>query len=84
MSTPLRRLDNEDVRAIFECLHDGKPPPNDLAFRIVPVGSNGLKLSPPSFGFEGTSSVRRSFNDCYLVSIHLTYRFLSKTAFTFC
>jgi len=53
MAAILRRLDNEHVRAIFECLHDGKPPPPGLPFQIVHVGSKGLKLSPPSFEFEG-------------------------------
>ncbi|GKY93081.1 hypothetical protein MPSEU_000276400 [Mayamaea pseudoterrestris] len=47
----IRRLEDKDVRSIFECLHEGKPPPFRLSFQIVPVGSNGLKLSPPSYEF---------------------------------
>jgi len=53
MST-LKRLKDEDVNMIFECLRDStKPVPSHLDFRIVPVGPNGLKLSPPSYEFEG-------------------------------
>jgi hypothetical protein len=50
----IRRLEDKDVRAIFECLHEGRPPPSQLSFQIVPVGPNGLKLSPPSYEFPGT------------------------------
>jgi hypothetical protein len=50
----VRRLEDSDVRAVFECLHEGRPPPSHLSFRIVPVGPNGLKLSPPSHEFPGT------------------------------
>jgi hypothetical protein len=53
--TTVRRLDDNDVRAIFECLHERKPPPPRLKFQIVPVGPKGLKLSPPSYEFEGKS-----------------------------
>ena len=52
----IRRLSDADVRAIFESLHGNLPPPPHLKFKIVPVGPNGLKLSPPSYEFEGTSS----------------------------
>ena len=48
-----RRLTDSDVRAIFEALHHGKEAPSNLPFQIVRVGPNGLKLSPPSFEFEG-------------------------------
>lgn len=48
----IRRLADVDVRAIFECLHHHKPPPAHLNFRIVTVGTTGLKLSPPSLEFE--------------------------------
>jgi hypothetical protein len=51
--TTMRRLSDDDVRAIFESLHENKRPPSHLSFQIVPVGANGLKLSPPSFEFEG-------------------------------
>jgi len=49
-----RRLEPRDVRAIFESLHEGKPAPPNLKFQIVPVGPNGLRLSPPSHEFPGT------------------------------
>jgi hypothetical protein len=49
----VRRLEDKDVRDVFECLHLGMPPPPHLPFRIVPVGPNGLKLSPPSHEFPG-------------------------------
>jgi hypothetical protein len=48
----IRRLPDTDVRAIFECLHESKPQPPNLPFMIVPVGANGLKLSPPSYEFS--------------------------------
>jgi hypothetical protein len=50
----IRKLDNEDVRAIFESLYDKKPPPPGLKFQIVPVGPEGLRLSPPTYAFNGT------------------------------
>jgi hypothetical protein len=49
----IRRLSDADVRSIFECLHHNRPPPSQLHFSIVSVGVNGLKLSPPSYEFEG-------------------------------
>jgi hypothetical protein len=48
-----RRLSDDDVKAVFDCVHNNKPPPKRLYFQIVNVGSNGLKLSPPSLEFEG-------------------------------
>ena len=51
--TTIRRLSDDDVRTIFECLHHRTPLPARLAFVIVSVGANGLKLSPPSYEFEG-------------------------------
>lgn len=53
-SPGLRRLTDSDVRAIFEALHHEKPAPSHLPFQIVRVGPTGLKLSPPSYEFEGT------------------------------
>ena len=58
----MRRLSDGDVRAIFESLHGSSQPPPHLNFQIVPVGPNGLKLSPPSFEFEGELWFR---NDSY-------------------
>ena len=49
----IRRLSDDDVRAVFECLHNNTTPPSHLPFQIVPVGADGLKLSPPSFQFQG-------------------------------
>jgi hypothetical protein len=51
--TAVRRLADDDVRSIFECLHHEAPLPSHLRFSIVPVGPNGLRLSPPSYEFEG-------------------------------
>jgi len=48
----IRKLESEDVRAIFESLHDKKPPPPGLKFQIVPVGPEGLRLSPPTYTFD--------------------------------
>ena len=53
MTTTMRRIPDEDVRAIFESLHGTKQPPSHLKFQIVPVDSTGLKLSPPPYEFEG-------------------------------
>ena len=50
----IRRLSDEDVKAVFNCVHNNRPPPADLPFHLVNVGPNGLKLSPPSYEFEGT------------------------------
>jgi len=56
----IRRLSDEDVKAVFDCVHNNRPPPSDLPFYLVNVGPNGLKLSPPSYEFEGTITVRSS------------------------
>ena len=48
-----KRLADENVIEIFDCLHSNKIPPSHLKFTIVPIGPNGLKLSPPSIEFEG-------------------------------
>lgn len=53
MATAARKLENDDIRAIFESLHDNKPPPPGLDFQIVPVDSDGLRLSPPAHEYEG-------------------------------
>lgn len=76
-STTIRRLSDTDVRSIFECLHHNMPPPTNLHFTIVPVGPNGMKLSPPSYEFAGTS-----------IELLLNSRYLSKhfsaSHFLFC
>ncbi|VEU39091.1 unnamed protein product [Pseudo-nitzschia multistriata] len=46
------KLDNKDVRAIFESLYDNRPAPPGLKFQIVPVGPNGQGLSPPNHEYE--------------------------------
>jgi hypothetical protein len=84
MST-IRRLSDDDVRAIFESLHGDQQPPPDLKFRIVPVGPNGLKLSPPSYEFEGTNSdciicCPFPLRSCHLLILHnvrLIHSFIS-------
>jgi hypothetical protein len=50
--TTLKRLGDDDVRAVFSCLRSHDLPPPHLHFQIVPVGPRGLKLSPPSHEFE--------------------------------
>ena len=47
------KLDNKDVRAIFESLHDSKPAPPGVRFQIVTVGPDGQGLSPPNHEYEG-------------------------------
>jgi hypothetical protein len=54
----IRRLSDDDVRAVFEAVHDNRQPPRHLQFQIVPVGPEGLKLSPPSFEFEGEQHMK--------------------------
>ena len=54
----IRKLSDDDVRSIFECIHNNKAPPVGLKFQIVPIGPTGLALSPPSFEFEGKLSRR--------------------------
>lgn len=56
----IRRLSDEDVKAVFDCVHNNRPPPADLPFHLVNVGPNGLKLSPPSYEFEGAIAYDRS------------------------
>jgi len=49
----VRRLSDDDVKTVFECIYSNKPPPNkSLRFHIVPVGPEGLRLSPPSYQFQ--------------------------------
>ena len=50
--TTVRRLTDYDVKTIFECMHNNIPPPKSLKFKIVVVGSNGMRLSPPSYEFN--------------------------------
>ena len=48
-----RKLSNEDVVEIFRCIDSNRVPEKRLTFQIIVVGSNGMKLSPPSYKFEG-------------------------------
>jgi hypothetical protein len=49
----LRRLSEEDVKLVFDCVFNNHPPPPTLSFQIIIVGSNGMKLSPPSYEYKG-------------------------------
>ena len=51
--TTMKRLSEEDVRKIFNCVTNNKQPPERLKFKIIRVPQNGMKLSPPSFEFDG-------------------------------
>jgi hypothetical protein len=67
----IRRLSDADVRTIFESVHHQRLPPPHLEFQIVPVGPEGLRLSPPSYEFEGTFDfdvVLDSCASCFLLS----------------
>jgi hypothetical protein len=55
-TSPIKRIPEPDVRAIFEFLHEAKPLPSHLKFQILPSVPNGEKLSPPSCQFEGTGT----------------------------
>ncbi len=53
MSTSVRRLTNDDVKTIFDCVFNNKRPKEKrLTFNIIPVGPQGMKLSPPSYEFD--------------------------------
>jgi hypothetical protein len=53
ISTAAKRLTEPDVQTVFSCLWSNQQPPKRLKFRIIRVPQNGLKLSPPSFEFDG-------------------------------
>ena len=55
-----KRLTETDVKLIFSCLTNNQQPPTKLRFKIIRVPQNGLKLSPPSFEFNGKSFSRLS------------------------
>jgi hypothetical protein len=47
------RLSLEDVRDIFESVHNNVPPPPRLSFKVVPVGpDDGAPVSPPQCTFD--------------------------------
>jgi hypothetical protein len=77
--TTIRRLSDSDVRAIFEAVHTNHQPPPHLHFQIVPIGPDGLKLSPPSHEFPGSSkrwSVKNVWKKEYTISQTATDLFL--------
>lgn len=49
----IRRLNPEDVKQVFDSLKHNIMPCESLKYSIVVVGSNGMKLSPPSYEFQG-------------------------------
>lgn len=52
-SSALRRLSNDDVKTVFDCVYNNKIPSNKkLQFKIIVVGPQGMKLSPPSYEFD--------------------------------
>jgi hypothetical protein len=57
-----RKLSDRDVNAVFRCIHENLPLPDSLRFWIVPVASDGMKLSPPPFEFEGERPRPLSFS----------------------
>ena len=61
MTTSIRRLSINEVKSLFDCIYKNKFPPKDLQFKIVLVGSNGLKLSPPSYEYKGETDSREFF-----------------------
>ena len=48
----VRRLSDEDVQSVFDCIYGNMLPPPRLAFHIIPIGHDGLRLSPPSHQFD--------------------------------
>jgi hypothetical protein len=77
-SATVRRMPNEDVRAIFESLHQHGPLPAHLEFKVVMGVLNGKRLSPPPFEYEGTT-MYQLFSPCYLfcffVHVNISYVF---------
>ena len=55
LTATARRLSNENVKAVFDCVRNNRPPPADLPFHLVNVGPEGSTLSPPSIEFDGTT-----------------------------
>lgn len=51
MTNSLRRISNNEVNRIFECVYNNEVPSEDISFQIVVVGE-GSKLSPPSHEFD--------------------------------
>lgn len=73
----IRRLNPEDVKQVFDSLKHNQMPCESLKYSIVVVGSNGMKLSPPSYEFQG-----KSRDDCfgwesYCIHFQLTMRLIN-------
>jgi hypothetical protein len=49
-----RKLSDNDVKTVYECVYNNRRPPPQLSFKIVVVGPEGQRLSPPAIEFEGT------------------------------
>lgn len=49
----IRKLSDNDVRAIFESLHGTTQPPPHLPFKILRCGPHCQTKSPPSYEYEG-------------------------------
>jgi len=63
--TTLKRLKDEDVNTIFDCIRvKGQKPPPHLTFQIIKTGPDGMGLSPPSYEFEGKQL-------CHRLSLHV-------------
>ena len=48
-----KRLGLDDVNTVFRCLATNQPTPEKLNFKVIRIPHNSLKLSPPSFEYEG-------------------------------
>jgi hypothetical protein len=79
-SVSVRRLENKEVRAIFECLHQHGPQhdplPEYLKFKVVMGVLNGKRLSPPPFEYKGTK-MNQPFAPCslfcFFVHVNLSF-----------
>eukprot|EP00978_Attheya_sp_CCMP212_P040385 scaffold219843_cov53-Attheya_sp.AAC.1 len=47
-----RKLSDNDVKTVYECVYNNRRPPPQLSFKIVVVGPEGQRLSPPAIEFE--------------------------------
>jgi hypothetical protein len=76
INTAAKRLTEPDVQAVFRCLWSNQQPPKRLEFRIIRVPQNGLKLSPPSFEFDGENfppmlSTWHEWQDYFIAYLHM-------------
>jgi len=53
----VRRISTDEVIMIFDCLLKNKAPPECLQFQIIPAGTSGIRLSPPPYEYQGSSSL---------------------------